>query len=429
MQLAPSDEQYAYRAIGKEREILEKTNLIGMGDWEEGEYQRAQFMNNMAINDVVAIKNGGQLIALVQVTGNYFHESNPNGCLDWFEHRRPIRILAWHEGEEQLPHPRGTLNPCNNLSNPTSQMIIKWHKQVLRELVMTEQIDLLTHQKQIILYGPPGTGKTRQAKILAKAMVCDPSENDISFEEKCGNSWNIVQFHPAYNYEDFVRGVRVKTQSGSVAYVTENGIFGNMARVAKIELDAAKLENRAAKHFVLIIDEINRANLASVLGELIYALEYRDQDVDTPYELENIGRALSVPSNLLIIGTMNTADRSIGHIDYAIRRRFAFVECPPEKSALENYYIGKSEDLKNEAIKLFESVSCLFKNKDENEKAILSSDFLASDVQLGHSYFMANDNKELERKLQYQVKPILNEYLRDGVLSESAREVIKALSC
>ena len=125
---------------------------------------------------------------------------------------------------------------------------------------MTEQIDLLTHQKQIILYGPPGTGKTRQAKILAKAMVCDPSENDISFEEKCGNSWNIVQFHPAYNYEDFVRGVRVKTQSGSVAYVTENGIFGNMARVAKIELDAAKLENRAAKHFVLIIDEISMMN-------------------------------------------------------------------------------------------------------------------------------------------------------------------------
>jgi 5-methylcytosine-specific restriction protein B len=422
---------YGYNARPVRSVDLISVALIGMGDWKEGESQRAQFMNDMKVNDIVAIKNGGQLIALVQVTGNYFHESKPDDELDWFEHRRQISILAWHEGGEQLPQPRGTLNRCVDLSNSTSQMIIKWHKQVLRELAMTEHMDLLTHQKQIILYGPPGTGKTRQAKILAKAMVCGQSESDISFEEKRGVTWNIVQFHPAYNYEDFVRGVRVKTQSGSVTYVTENGIFGIMARDARLELDTAKLEKREAKHFVLIIDEINRANLASVLGELIYGLEYRDESVDTPYELEGNGekdRSITVPDNLLIIGTMNTADRSIGHIDYAIRRRFAFVECQPNESALENYYTDKSEILKIKAIGYFKTVFGLFENKDANEKATLSSDFLASDVRLGHSYFMANDDKELERKLRYQVKPILNEYLRDGVLTESAREVIEKLN-
>jgi len=417
MQLHPDDLDWQ-----KERDILKDKGVIGLGDsetWPKGERQINKFISEMTINDIVAIKRGAQLIALVQVTGDHRFEPDPDDDFDWFKNRRPIRVLDWNEQGLSLPQPMGTLSQCVNLSNPTSKVIIQWHLQVLMEKAMTEYIDLLKHQKQIILYGPPGTGKTWQAhKITESILGAD------RFRLK--DDWNIVQFHPSYNYEDFVRGVRVTTTSDNkVTYRTENGIFGNMAAKAKSEFDKAKEEKREAQQFVLIIDEINRANLASVLGELIYGLEYRGKAIDTPYELGNNDRSIIVPENLLIIGTMNTADRSIGHIDYAIRRRFAFAECLSDRLALENCYINLDDKLKTKALALFDTVANLFKGENKT----LSQDFTAHDVQLGYSYFIAKDEEELKRKLTYQVKPILNEYLRDGVLTVAARKTIDGLSC
>jgi hypothetical protein len=172
------------------------------------------------------------------------------------------------------------------------------------------------------------------------------------------------------------------------------------------------------KNFVLIIDEINRANLPSVLGELIYALEYRGEPVASVYEIED-DNTLILPPNLLIIGTMNTADRSVGHIDYAIRRRFAFVEVPPSGDVIDE--VIKTEPLRTQARNLYKSVSDLF-IKDN-----LASDFKSKDVQLGHSYFLAKDEVELKRKLEYEIKPILREYLKDGILLESTEEAIEKL--
>ena len=169
------------------------------------------------------------------------------------------------------------------------------------------------------------------------------------------------------------------------------------------------------KKYILIIDEINRANLSSVLGELIYALEYRDEAVESMYALKekdesgNLieNRKIILPSNLYIIGTMNTADRSVGHIDYAIRRRFSFIDVLPNKNIV-------SENSK------FDDVESIFDK-------YTSIDFEKKKVMLGHSYFIGDD-EELNRKMNYQVIPLLEEYISDGVLNENALEEINKLS-
>ncbi|WP_421825184.1 AAA family ATPase [Fulvitalea axinellae] len=178
------------------------------------------------------------------------------------------------------------------------------------------------------------------------------------------------------------------------------------------------------QNYVLIIDEINRANLPTVLGELIYGLEYRGKAVESLYALEG-DREIVIPENLYIIGTMNTADRSVGHMDYAIRRRFAFEEVLPNEAVITD---GKAK-------KLFEEVSSLFVKVDKKGKRkgseFLAPDFDYRDVQLGHSYFMLKEgegDRELKMKLEYEIKPILREYVKDGLLLENAKDKIEALS-
>lgn len=213
--------------------------------------------------------------------------------------------------------------------------------------------------------------------------------------------YQIVQFHSAYSYEDFVRGIVAETDdNGNISYKVENKVLAKFAKKAQ--------DNPNGK-YVLIIDEINRANLPSVLGELIYALEYRGEAVTTMYEFEG-ERQIVLPKNLYIIGTMNTADRSVGHIDYAIRRRFAFVSVLPDEKIIEN----------EQALNIFKEVVSLFEEH-------LSADFQKEDVMIGHSYFLVKDEAALAIKLEYEIKPILKEYLKDGILTESASTSIENL--
>jgi hypothetical protein len=266
-------------------------------------------------------------------------------------------------------------------------------------------------------------------------MVMDGNEEVSAY----GGHWSIIQFHPSYNYEDFVRGIQVRTEKNDqgeseIVYKSVNKILGHMAQAALTKWKKAKKDvigNKAehsAEKFVLIIDEINRANLAAVLGELIYALEYRDEPVTTPYEVEINNEDqkkkttdLTIPPNLYIIGTMNTADRSIGHIDYAVRRRFAFIPCPPNPEVIRNYYqeVNK-EKIGEKAKELFDATARLF---DTN---CLSPDFHKDDVQVGHTYFLVNKSQneegmanELAQKFIYQVYPLLKEYYKDGIFKES----------
>ncbi|WP_456384033.1 McrB family protein [Persephonella sp.] len=209
----------------------------------------------------------------------------------------------------------------------------------------------------------------------------------------------FIQFHPSYTYEDFVRGIEIKTINSQPVYETKNKIFAQMCEEARANPD---------KRFVLIIDEINRANLPAVLGELIYALEYRGKSVETPYEI-NGNRTLIVPENLYIIGTMNTADRSVGHIDYAIRRRFVFYPVRANKDMIENEKARKLYENIIENIFKEYNMSPEFKDKVE-------------DVKIGHTYFLG-DIEEVTYKFVYQIIPLLIEYIRDGILKNE--EVVK----
>jgi len=219
-------------------------------------------------------------------------------------------------------------------------------------------------------------------------------------------NWEIVQFHPAYSYEDFVRGI--------VAETIENEASDAVVSYKVQDKLLAEFAKRAAENpngnYVLIIDEINRANLPSVLGELIYALEYRGEAISSLYKKKEDAEII-LPPNLFLIGTMNTADRSVGHIDYALRRRFGFIDILPNEALIEN------EKSKN----LFRIISGLFSNE------YLSSDFKALDVMIGHSYFMIKDDSELNLRLEFEIKPILMEYVKDGVINENALEIINNL--
>ena len=229
--------------------------------------------------------------------------------------------------------------------------------------------------------------------------IPDKSEN----LEKETEFVHLIQFHPSFTYEDFVRGIvsDINVESGQVLFRAENKILGRIIDDANNDLD---------RKYILIIDEINRANLSSVLGELIYALEYRGEEVESMYEVDESNKIL-LPPNLYIIGTMNTADRSVGHIDYAIRRRFAFVDILPERLEENDEIYFNTEG--------FNKVAQLFNPQN------VSNEFPIKGVQLGHSYFIAKKSdagNEAERdkifalKMNFEVVPILLEYVTDGIL-------------
>lgn len=277
-------------------------------------------------------------------------------------------------------------------------------------------IDILEYKKQIILKGPPGTGKTYSAEKMANQMVGTDGEDQIK----------TIQFHPSYAYEDFVRGISAKSEGGNIVYKTENKILADFAQKAMMNFNEHENGQSELKNYVLIIDEINRANLPAVLGELIYALEYRSRPVDSMYALDGDNR-ITLPENLYIIGTMNTADRSVGQIDYAIKRRFAFVEMLPDKAVVNT----------EKAKKLFDLVAALFIKKEDGKNInadCLAPDFNYKDIQLGHSYFLLKDATEeeqkakLEMRLKYEIIPILQEYVTDGLLLENAIAKIEKIA-
>ena len=171
---------------------------------------------------------------------------------------------------------------------------------------------LLDDKRQVIFQGPPGTGKTFVARELAASLA------------GTAERVRLVQFHPSYAYEDFVQGLRPKLTDGAPGFELRNGPLLTMA-------DAAREDSDPAAKYFLIIDEINRGNLAKVFGELYFLLEYRDQPIQLQYSSE----LFALPKNLYIIGTMNTADRSIALVDLALRRRFHFVEFRPDKAPIQ----------------------------------------------------------------------------------------------
>ncbi len=207
------------------------------------------------------------------------------------------------------PEPAAVVEPaCEGFRPLTPEFAASLHMDLepLQEIA-----ELLEENRQLVLYGPPGTGKTYLAKHLAAQLAGDTTDERVK----------LVQFHPSYAYEDFFEGFRPdKTEEGQVSFKL---VAGPLRRIAE---EAAKPGNESKPYF-LIIDEMNRANLAKVFGELYFLLEYRDDRIYLQY---SPNEPFTLPDNLYIIGTMNTADRSIAMMDAAIRRRFAFIELHPK---------------------------------------------------------------------------------------------------
>jgi len=236
-------------------------------------------------------------------------------------------------------------------------------------------IQAIYRKGQAILYGPPGTGKTFVAEKMAKHLISD------------GDGFvDLVQFHPAYAYEDFVQGIRPQGRAdGGLDYPVIPGRFLDFCRRARSCKDDC----------VLIIDEINRANLSRVFGELMYLLEYRRQKITL-----SGGREFDIPQNVRLIGTMNTADRSIALVDHALRRRFAFLNLRPNYDVLADYHLRQQTGF--ETTGLVGVLQQLNVRIDDPH------------YEVGISFFMCKDlTEDIEDIWNTEIEPYLEEYFFD----------------
>jgi len=244
---------------------------------------------------------------------------------------------------------------------------------------LQEAVDLVNEKRQAIFYGPPGTGKTYVAQALGDLVVA------------AGGSFRLVQFHPSYSYEDFFEGYR-PTNLG------DGGAVRFELRPGPLQLIASEAAANPERPFLLVIDEINRGNIAKIFGELYFLLEYRDHPVQLQY---SPATTFALPPNLFLIGTMNTADRSIALIDSALRRRFYFYPFlprePPVDDVLGRWLAANGHD--PEPAELLRTL---------NEA--LGDALPADDFAVGPSYLMtANGPPDLDRVWRYAIAPLLEE--------------------
>lgn len=258
----------------------------------------------------------------------------------------------------------------------------------LDQVYMTEQeydslVSLVRHKKNIILQGPPGVGKTYAARRLAHSMMGLKDDSRIEF----------IQFHQNYSYEDFMIGYKPVESSFELRF----GVFHQFCEKAR---------NYPDKEFFFIIDEINRGNLSKIFGELLMLIEnnYRGEQITLAYN----GMPFSVPKNLYLIGMMNTADRSLAMIDYALRRRFTFFEMSPGFDTAG--YLAYQRKLGNET---FDELMARIKQLN---KAIEDDPSLGKGFCIGHSYFCEQESCTdawMHTVLHYEIIPLLSEYWFD----------------
>lgn len=247
--------------------------------------------------------------------------------------------------------------------------------------------DILTKDNQIILAGPPGTSKTYFAQALA--------------QELASNRYEIVQFHPSYSYEDFIESIVpvIEKDQKTVLYKPKAKLFRQLCEYA-ITLEANE-------YVILIIDEINRGDLPRIFGETIFGLEteYRGIEIKTPLSDKENGMLdnLIIPSNLLIIGTMNSVDRSIAIVDYALRRRFNFIEFLPKSEILRNWFDENEvdDDFKDKALQFYNSLNTKIR---DNQR-------LGKHYQVGHTYFFVKNSQDMTMRWKYKILPLIEEYV------------------
>lgn len=237
---------------------------------------------------------------------------------------------------------------------------------------------LLQERKYLVLQGAPGTGKTRLAKEMAKKLNATPF---------------FTQFHAETSYADFVWGIRPKLQGNALAYEPIEGSFAQSLTYAL---------NNPEQKVLLIIDEINRANLSNVLGPVFYLFEYQMQDSMVSLNITTDLSITKLPDNFYVIATMNTADRSLAVVDFALRRRFAWYTLQP-RSIIPDFGLKFFDDD-------FNAIQAIFEQHAKDEELCLMP---------GQGYFIARDETEMKNRLRYELMPLIKEYLMEGLLPSS----------
>ena len=366
-----------------------------------------QFANEMKIGDIVFAKDGtGNIVARGIVTSDYIFEDTRNSF-------KSIRKINWtHKGSWEHPgYPAAkilteitkyteycdklnALFPEEEIAPPLQPKYSKYTAaDFLNDVFISEEqyntmTAVLNRKKNIILQGAPGVGKTYAAKRLAYSIMGEKDESRVM----------TVQFHQSYSYEDFIMGYKPEADGFKIS----EGCFYRFCKTAETDDD---------NDYFFIIDEINRGNLSKIFGELFMLLEAdkRGEEVELLYRNEKF----SVPENIHIIGMMNTADRSLAMLDYALRRRFAFFEMQPAfdsngfKELLQVANNVKFNNLIDQMKKL---------NQDIETDASLGAGF-----RIGHSYFISNQGEEIDNiwlktVVDFEIIPLLQEYWFDDSL-------------
>ena len=375
---------------------------------------------------------------------NVFYEDLTKGCDNWGQR---ITVDQWHYYSDRTNV--STAGMRNEITMGVTTMSFigiteKYGKKKVKELkeqfenkhmFISKTAKLLQSKHNIILQGAPGTGKTYNTAAIALAAldVTDVDLNDHKavmkrYDSLLGDQIFFTTFHQSLDYEDFVEGLKPHVQTDAdgnsigVTYEPEDGIFKRACNAVQTD-QSKEIEYHATtdKPVVLIIDEINRGNVSKIFGELITLLESDKRSngnhpikVMLPYTKGEFG----VPSNLYIIGTMNTTDRSTGTLDYALRRRFAFVTLKSQDSVIKKYYSDAGNDeLGSVAVALFDDIKKFIENPKH-----LCGDMSIDDLMVGHSYFMAESEEELQDKVEFEILPLINEYINDGILNVKNEE-------
>jgi 5-methylcytosine-specific restriction protein B len=278
------------------------------------------------------------------------------------------------------------ISPKRAFQNDAEEVRRQYLARVLPDTSADDVSRLLADRRFVVLEGPPGTGKTRMAEDVLRSRY--------------GGHGKIVQFHPSTTYESFVGGLAPEA-GGELGF--------RFAPTPGVLMRAAEEARRSPeRRYLLVVDEINRADLAKVLGEAIYLFEpgEPDRSVDLAHEFPGVGRTLRIPSNLDVLGTMNSADRSIAILDIAVRRRFAFVPLWPQLAVVEAHSGQKLRVAFHDLLTIF------VEHATDDALALLP----------GHSYFLGDDDSASDRLLT-GVRPLLEEYLAQGYVTGFADEI------
>jgi len=381
--------------------------------------QVAHFCQTIQNGDCVLASDGAKVLGLGRVAGDYQFDAS-----EAFSHIRPVEWLR--VGEWQLPTTEGLRTTVHELRKHPENLIDIERRLIepapgppdtprppvgtVRPPLWTgggtigRVQDILERKGQVILYGPPGTGKTYWAEQAAQNLAAlrnfgrrcdelDEQERSRILENAPNGFVRFCCFHPAYGYEDFIEGYRPVLRGNALHFELHDGLF-------KVLCDAASAE--PARSFFLIVDEINRGDIPRIFGELLTLLERSRRG--TALSLPLSGRQFSVPPNVSVIGTMNTADRSIALLDAALRRRFGFIELMPDPglfggTVVSGIPLGPWLDSLNRLI-------ATHVGRD------------GRNLQVGHSYFLSggraiDDLARLAHVLQEDVLPLLEEYCYD----------------